>query len=82
MKLGNLINESFVYMKAKLVEKERKSNANGMNGSLMFKILQNDKPAYLKPIRDRKLMIYDVLKSKHQNFVKSQKICKDLTDVA
>lgn len=39
MKLGNLINEAFVYMKAKLVEKERKSNANGMNGSLMFKIL-------------------------------------------
>lgn len=26
-------------------------------------------------------MIYDVLKSKHQNFIKTEKVCKDLTDV-
>lgn len=26
-------------------------------------------------------MLYDVLKSKHQNFIRSEKVSKDLTDI-
>ena len=57
-------------MKRRLCEKERKASLNGMNGSLMFRMIQNEKLPTIKPLHDKKLMIYDVLKSKHRDHVR------------
>jgi hypothetical protein len=79
--LSKLINEAFAYMKGKLSEKERKANLNGMNGSLIFKMIQNDKPQSLRPLNDKKLMIYDVLKSKHREYMRQEKVVSENSQI-
>jgi hypothetical protein len=70
VRLQGLVGEAFTHMKTKLNEKERKANLNGMHGSLLFRMLVNDSSTSFKPLNDKKLMIYDVLKSKHTQHVK------------
>lgn len=41
-----------------------------MHGSLLFKMITNDTPTSLKSHGGKKLMIYDVLKAKHNLHVK------------
>jgi len=44
-----------------------------MNGSLMFKILENDKPCPGKQLKDSNLIIYDILKRKYKSAKKKEK---------
>lgn len=39
--IRNTVNNAFEYMKGKLNEKEKRASLNGMNGSLLFKMIQN-----------------------------------------
>lgn len=64
-------------MKAKLHSKERKANINGLNGSLMFRIIENEKPCAPKSLFDSKLIIYDVLKERHKSYLKNERFLKD-----
>lgn len=64
--IETFIEEAWQLAKVKLYKNEKKANQNGLNGSLMFRILENDHPCPPKPLNDKKLMIYDVLKSKYK----------------
>jgi hypothetical protein len=67
-----LIVQAWQLMKSRLCKQERKASSSGLNGSLMFRILENDHSRPPKVLKDAKLMIYDVLKSKHQAHLKDQ----------
>jgi hypothetical protein len=67
-----LMEEAWSIAKAKLLKQEKKANDKGLNGSLMFKILENDCSCPGKPLNDPKLIIYDVLKAKHKAYRKEQ----------
>ena len=47
-----------------------------MNGSLMFKMIENEKLSFKKPLLDPKLIIYDVLKTRHKKHVHQEKLLK------
>lgn len=64
------IEEAWLIAKNKLLRHEKKASLNGLHGSLMFKMLENDHPVSSKPLNDSKLIIYDVLKAKYKNFKK------------
>jgi hypothetical protein len=70
LRLQVLVKQAFAHIKAKLGEKERKANLNGMHGSLLFRMISNDSSPPLKALSNKKLMIYDVLKAKHNLHVK------------
>lgn len=46
---------------------------NGLNGSLMFRMLENEKVCMSKPLRDPKLIIYDVLRAKYKGTKREEK---------
>lgn len=68
--IEKFIEQTWQLSKTKLYKNEKKANLNGLNGSLMFKILENDHPCPQKPLNDKKLMIYDILKSKYKTYKK------------
>ena len=72
-KVQAFVADIFKELKSKLAKIEKKSNKNGMNGSLMFKILENDKPCLGKQLKDSNIIIYDILKRKYKNEKKREK---------
>lgn len=66
------MDQAWTIAKAKLLKQEKKTNDRGLNGSLMFKILENNSTYSGKPLNDSKLMIYDILKAKHKAFKKEE----------
>ena len=61
-----------------MTQKERTANTNGLQGSLIFRMIQNTtetrKKQYLpQPPPQGKLMLYDVLKNKHKRWTKQAK---------
>lgn len=59
---NSFMGEAWQMLKSKLYQHERKANNNGLNGSLVFKMIQNEHPCPPKPLNYNKLIIYDVLK--------------------
>ena len=55
-----------------MYKQEKKSNLNGLNGSLVFRMLENSRPFPVKPLKDQKLMIYDILKAKYREQKKEE----------
>ena len=62
------IESSWHLIKERLLRREKKADGKGLNGSLVFRILENEHPYQQKPLKDQKLIIYDVLKSKYRAY--------------
>ena len=72
--------QSYSGLKQRLMKQEKKSNIQGLTGSLLFKLEQKNQLANKigstvgrKNKQDYKLLIYDVLKQKHSAEIKAEK---------
>ena len=71
IKNAQYMQECYDLLKEKLIKQERKATKFGLTGSMLFKLKANTSfDSSLKKLnfKDSKLMIYDVLKNKHNNY--------------